>query len=80
MSLVIRGRHSQLLLRNAFTSMSELAVARAQWSTRANVASYVKEFVQKHSASDRFFGVLISKDNMSICEVNHLGSLWLFSN
>ena len=75
MELLVKGKHSSVLFKNAFQTMNELCLARTQWSSRVGVEECVREFIQQRTVRKHYFGVTMSKSNLSIVHVNHQGML-----
>lgn len=75
MELTVKCRNSQLLIRNAFNSMNELCIARTQWNNRVNTATIVDQFIKERSTNCYFYGIVFSKENLSIAKVNNSGSI-----
>lgn len=73
MELLVKGKHSNVLFKNAFQNMNELCLARTQWSSRVGVEECVREFIQQRTVRKHYFGVTMSKSNLSIVHVNHQG-------
>lgn len=69
----MKGKHSSVLFKNAFRNMNELCLARTQWSSRVGVEECVREFIMQRKIRKHYFGVTMSKSNLSIVHVNHQG-------
>lgn len=72
--IVPLGRKSSLIVRNAFESLAELEIARTKWTNRELCTSYMRQFIATVNADRTYYGVVINKNNLSVCAVNGAGS------
>lgn len=72
--IVPLGRKSSLIIRNAFKSLAELEIARTKWTNRELCTSYMRQFLTTVNADRTYYGVVVNKNNLSVCAVNGAGS------
>ena len=71
--LVSLGRKSSITLRNAFNTLAELEIARTQWTNRELCSQYMRQFIDKNTKNHLYYGVVINKNNLSVCAVDGKG-------
>ena len=71
--LVPLGRKSSLTLRNAFNTLAELEIARTQWTNRELCSKYMRQFIDMDTKKHLYYGVVINKNNLSVCAVDGKG-------
>lgn len=71
--LVPIGKSSSVILRNAFSSLTDMEILRTQWLNRNLYTDYVRKFVESHGKSVSYYGVVVNKNNLSISVLDSHG-------
>ena len=71
--LVPIGKNSSVILRNAFSSLTDMEILRTQWLNRTLYTDYVRRFVESNVKSVSYYGVVVNRNNLSISVVDSRG-------
>lgn len=78
MELVVKAKKSTITLRNLFNSMNDLCIARTQWNNRMNISSYLDQYIRQCPYHYNYYGIVFTKNGLSVAEVDNSGSLLLW--
>ena len=75
--LVPIGKNSSVILKNAFSSLTDMEILRTQWFNRTVYTDYVKRFVKSHGTSLSYYGVVVNRNDLSISVVDAHGMMFV---
>ena len=77
--LVPIGKKSSVVLKNAFSSITDMEILRTQWLNRTLYTDYVRDFVKSRDKLVSYYGVVVNQNNLSISVVDSHGMVTVVS-